>query len=255
LRQCASESCRGLVDTSVAEPQCSHCANKYCKNCGALLHEGPCQNNMDETMNSLGFRKCRYCHIYVEKTYGCNYVSCKCGNYFCFICGAPWDVDPCRFATVKKRNIQIRSTLKNLRMIRVTSSSKSRNYSDFVVSSLMALTKILLIVFLLTLGGLVLPMIICSIATLVSLLISPLYVIGTVIMRKMARFKKRCIVTIVVIFYPVLSVILTLLLIAFVCSYFLFGSHQKQDIYKEIDAIILNYVFGYLRCLTLLISI
>ena len=27
----------------------------------------------------------------IERTEGCNHMTCKCGNQFCYVCGANWN--------------------------------------------------------------------------------------------------------------------------------------------------------------------
>lgn len=36
---------------------------------------------------------CPHCKVYVEKTYGCNHITCKCGTHFCFIDGLQFSAD------------------------------------------------------------------------------------------------------------------------------------------------------------------
>ena len=33
------------------------------------------------------YKQCPYCKFWVEKNEGCNHISCKCGNHFCYRCG------------------------------------------------------------------------------------------------------------------------------------------------------------------------
>jgi hypothetical protein len=33
-------------------------------------------------------QECPECHVLVERSYGCNNISCLCGTLFCFSCGA-----------------------------------------------------------------------------------------------------------------------------------------------------------------------
>lgn len=33
------------------------------------------------------YKMCPKCKFYVERTEGCNHMTCKCGNHFCYKCG------------------------------------------------------------------------------------------------------------------------------------------------------------------------
>ena len=39
---------------------------------------------------NLKFRQCKRCKFIVERSSGCNHMTCKCGYQFCYICGARW---------------------------------------------------------------------------------------------------------------------------------------------------------------------
>lgn len=38
------------------------------------------------------FKQCPFCKMWVEKTMGCNHMSCRCGKDFCYLCGKPMDM-------------------------------------------------------------------------------------------------------------------------------------------------------------------
>ena len=33
---------------------------------------------------------CPFCHKPVERSMGCNFMKCICGNAFCYYCAQPW---------------------------------------------------------------------------------------------------------------------------------------------------------------------
>lgn len=35
-------------------------------------------------------KKCPHCHLPMEKGPGCHYISCRCGEAFCWDCGKKW---------------------------------------------------------------------------------------------------------------------------------------------------------------------
>jgi hypothetical protein len=42
----------------------------------------------EEEMKEKGVKKCPWCTRMIEKTEGCNFMTCLCGKEFCFKCGA-----------------------------------------------------------------------------------------------------------------------------------------------------------------------
>ncbi len=39
----------------------------------------------------MRFVRCPNCCMVTEKMSGCNYMTCRCGQFFCFLCGCPID--------------------------------------------------------------------------------------------------------------------------------------------------------------------
>lgn len=81
------------------EPECS-CGATFCFKCGKAPHS-PCTCKMwdmwdekvsgdSETKNWMlaNTKPCPKCGKTVEKNGGCNHVVCKCGQAFCWLCGA-----------------------------------------------------------------------------------------------------------------------------------------------------------------------
>ena len=40
----------------------------------------------DELAREQGFKKCPSCSVLIEKTEGCNHMTCRCGAHICWIC-------------------------------------------------------------------------------------------------------------------------------------------------------------------------
>jgi len=40
----------------------------------------------DEFARQHGIKKCPQCKVWIEKTEGCNHMSCKCGAHICWVC-------------------------------------------------------------------------------------------------------------------------------------------------------------------------
>ena len=87
--------------------ECPLCKKDYCLKCKTNWHEGKtCEEykemrrmellgkddkQLDELFYNFAkgskFKQCPYCKNWVEKTEGCNHISCRCGNHFCYFCG------------------------------------------------------------------------------------------------------------------------------------------------------------------------
>ncbi|KAK0632507.1 hypothetical protein B0T14DRAFT_34942 [Immersiella caudata] len=86
---------------------CRKCHTKTCIRCKEKFHFGPCPASRvlgvrrrgptaDELFRRLsrkrGWKACPSCKYVVEKTDGCNHISCVCGTHWCYRCGkAPYD--------------------------------------------------------------------------------------------------------------------------------------------------------------------
>ena len=80
------------------------CAEDYCLDCRIEYHvDKACiefkaerVNNQDESelidklKNEFKLKQCIKCKFWVEKNEGCNHMTCRCKNEFCWLCGALW---------------------------------------------------------------------------------------------------------------------------------------------------------------------
>uniref|UniRef100_A0A383VM63 RBR-type E3 ubiquitin transferase n=1 Tax=Tetradesmus obliquus TaxID=3088 RepID=A0A383VM63_TETOB len=88
----------------LARVQCSHCSHECCTSCRCAWHAGlSCasyqalpaseKGEADLALFQLGssqhWRRCPTCRAMVERIEGCNYMMCRCGEPFCYACGAP----------------------------------------------------------------------------------------------------------------------------------------------------------------------
>ena len=79
---------------------CPLCGKSTCVECGQAWHGGmTCAenqiNNRDESvtvahLKDLHMQKCTKCNFWVERSAGCDHMSCRCGHQFCYKCGAEW---------------------------------------------------------------------------------------------------------------------------------------------------------------------
>jgi len=113
---CPHCSAAVIIDENIQLGACAQCKFSFCTICLQLWHPGtPCKSSekMLEAMKTraagkknaemekvtqeidsmkyllLNSRMCPTCRTHIEKTEGCNKMTCyKCGNYFCWQCGS-----------------------------------------------------------------------------------------------------------------------------------------------------------------------
>ncbi|GAB2233698.1 hypothetical protein Drorol1_Dr00002927 [Drosera rotundifolia] len=83
---------------------CIKCQKPFCISCNVPWHTGmtcfsykmvkPDPDAADTKLKSLAttkkWRQCPKCRHMIELAVGCYHISCKCGNEFCYTCGAEW---------------------------------------------------------------------------------------------------------------------------------------------------------------------
>ncbi|KAF5341182.1 hypothetical protein D9611_006080 [Ephemerocybe angulata] len=101
FKYCTTPDCTRIYqcDTGVQFHQCPSCFSKICSLCNEEAHEGmTCEerriqsdpaeqerlNNEWATTNNV--KRCPSCSVMTEKTYGCNHMTCRCGEHWCWIC-------------------------------------------------------------------------------------------------------------------------------------------------------------------------
>lgn len=63
----------------------------YCSQCNFRQHEGECDpHHLIFFQDTLHYRQCSKCKNVIEKSSGCNHMTCKCGYQFCYLCGYKW---------------------------------------------------------------------------------------------------------------------------------------------------------------------
>ncbi|KAK1215215.1 hypothetical protein PQX77_022188 [Marasmius sp. AFHP31] len=101
FRYCKTPDCKQIYRSSLAEGarQCPSCLALVCMKCHEEGHDGmTCEerrNQIDpaeqDRLNSewakgAGVKRCPSCQVWIEKTEGCNHMSCKCGAHICWVC-------------------------------------------------------------------------------------------------------------------------------------------------------------------------
>ena len=82
-----------VVDTAVSD-QCWRCHQSICLVCGATKHDGDnCNAAHDIVLGEMlkskkDWVRCPKSQHIIERTTGCDHMTCKCGAEFCFICSS-----------------------------------------------------------------------------------------------------------------------------------------------------------------------
>ena len=99
---CGMPNCQGLAILAVDEVEaiCGRCANHWCVRCLVKWHSNQsCEvyerwrkendsgdAKMTELIKQVGIAQCPNCANGVEKSHGCNHMTCRCGTHFCYLC-------------------------------------------------------------------------------------------------------------------------------------------------------------------------
>jgi hypothetical protein len=100
FRYCTTPDCIQIYRCNAGEAQkCPSCFAAVCSSCHEEAHEGmTCAERAlhknpteQERLNELwasenGVKKCPSCKVWIEKTYGCNHMTCICGAHICWKC-------------------------------------------------------------------------------------------------------------------------------------------------------------------------
>ncbi|KAI1134206.1 hypothetical protein F5Y05DRAFT_239082 [Hypoxylon sp. FL0543] len=78
---------------------CRACGSTTCRMCRNPTHAGICPQDvgMQQAVAlaaTNGWRPCTRCNNMVERIYGCNHMTCRCGGEFCYDCGGVWRACP-----------------------------------------------------------------------------------------------------------------------------------------------------------------
>ncbi|KAF0911430.1 hypothetical protein E2562_008305 [Oryza meyeriana var. granulata] len=82
----------------IMETECPHCHRMFCARCRVPWHDGIKCKDYENGEGDLMFKelagkkkwqRCPQCRIYVEKSQGCMFMTCRCGFCFCYVCASP----------------------------------------------------------------------------------------------------------------------------------------------------------------------
>ncbi|KAK9726101.1 hypothetical protein RND81_05G190300 [Saponaria officinalis] len=98
---CPYEGCAEVVIDeckSGGKQECAKCRREFCFGCGVKWernHHEVCRYEELVFLNAArqgSWKRCPNCRFFVQRSTGCNSVSCRCGTTFCYKCG----VETCR---------------------------------------------------------------------------------------------------------------------------------------------------------------
>jgi len=86
---------------------CPKCQQALCFTCKSEWHAGmtcghyqfmSAQNKdaITKLCRQMNWMRCFECGHVVEKSAGCNHITCVCGNQFCYVCGKTWGTCACQ---------------------------------------------------------------------------------------------------------------------------------------------------------------
>ncbi|KAK6003349.1 hypothetical protein QM012_001194 [Aureobasidium pullulans] len=83
---------------------CPDCWTSTCTECKEKGHVGDCESKLQKDIRDLealaekkGWKKCSKCLMLVEHNTGCNHMTCRCKNQFCYLCVREWKKCDCPF--------------------------------------------------------------------------------------------------------------------------------------------------------------
>ena len=109
---CPVASCSTFIDLDAVASTldmnmtfcCRRCGTAICFDCKTTMHDPSisCAANQKMSMvsdeaalRSMGFQQCKGCKRFLELTYGCNHMTCRCKFEFCYVCGEKWKTCLC----------------------------------------------------------------------------------------------------------------------------------------------------------------
>ena len=104
FQYCTTADCKQVYRRGMGAHTCPSCFANICTACNKEAHEGmtceerevldnPAEQERrnDQWALSAGAKRCPKCHVFVQKTDGCNHMECRCGEHFCWICVQAFD--------------------------------------------------------------------------------------------------------------------------------------------------------------------
>ncbi|KAF9038653.1 hypothetical protein BJ165DRAFT_1325670, partial [Panaeolus papilionaceus] len=101
FKYCTTADCKQIYRHGGEDDvQCPSCFAAFCPKCDEPHEDMSCAqwkahkdpDGVHEGLGSLGFKKCPNCKVWVDRTEGCNHMTCaKCETHFCWLCLAMFE--------------------------------------------------------------------------------------------------------------------------------------------------------------------
>ena len=109
VARCLTSNCPYAIELDRANQikvlKCPLCKGSYCLKCEEPSHEPLTCGEKKEMQNEdpvvvefvkgRQLRRCTACKFWIEKIEGCNHMTCRCRNEFCYLCGVKWKQCDC----------------------------------------------------------------------------------------------------------------------------------------------------------------
>lgn len=106
---CSTPNCEHIFTIPTKDSQafakCPKCQQGTCLFCKVKFHTKltckeyqtykPEDHEVCKNLRENNWKKCLKCRFWIEKNEGCNHMTCKCGNEFCYVCGKKWHTCHC----------------------------------------------------------------------------------------------------------------------------------------------------------------
>ncbi|EQC40667.1 hypothetical protein SDRG_01745 [Saprolegnia diclina VS20] len=104
-KECSQMFLKPAIRAGQEQTSCPICKTKICIRCQVGWHDGlTCdaykrmvdaggdqeQAQLMALKEKMSWKQCPKCSMLVERSMGCNFMRCKCGEHFCYACGVPY---------------------------------------------------------------------------------------------------------------------------------------------------------------------
>ena len=204
-------------------------------------------------MGKLNYKRCPKCRIWVQKTAGCEYISCKCGVQFCYRCGNLFSIDPCRLGAIWVTESKVRGMMRKLVFAPVTNLQSTNYYIIALLWTVLRCFLLLTIVFPFTIIYCTVPLF-ASMAVVLSLvfLFMPLMLFYGVSTEQSIK-QKWIIYLILVVTYPLIGALLAIAAFIVIIIFPLARKTAHHGIYDPFQQLMGHMTICYLRVVTLVL--
>ncbi|OIW24684.1 hypothetical protein CONLIGDRAFT_102739 [Coniochaeta ligniaria NRRL 30616] len=102
---CHQSSCSAFIPRQSIHSDiatCPKCSEQTCALCKGATHAEDCPLDVEllevlRVAEENRWKRCSSCRRVVERTFGCNHITCLCKAQFCYVCGQKWGTCTCPF--------------------------------------------------------------------------------------------------------------------------------------------------------------